>query len=71
MAALPPGSTTLAGPPTGTVAVSTPAGAPDPLSYRIAVADFGRPARVYYFGDRTIMIWNKNLLADLGAPLTQ
>ena len=52
-------------------AVSTPAGAPDPLSYRIAVADFGRPARVYYFGDRTIMIWDKNLLADLGAPRTQ
>ena len=52
-------------------AVSTPAGAPDPLSYRIAVADFGRPARVYHFGDRTIMIWDKNLLADLGAPRTQ
>jgi hypothetical protein len=52
-------------------AVSTPAAAPDPLSYRIAVADFGRPARVYHFGDRTIMIWDKNLLADLGAPRSQ
>jgi hypothetical protein len=52
-------------------AVSTPAGAPDPLTYPIAVADFGRPARVYHFGDRTIMIWHKNLLADLGAPRTQ
>jgi hypothetical protein len=52
-------------------AVTTPAGAPDPLSYRIAVADFGRPTRVYHFGDRIIMIWDKNLLADLGAPRTQ
>jgi hypothetical protein len=52
-------------------AVTTPAGAPDPLTYRIAVADFGRPARIYQFGGYTIMTWDKNLLADLGAPRTQ
>jgi len=51
--------------------VSTTGGGPDPVSYRIAVADFGRPARIYHFGDRTIMIWDKNLLADLGASRTQ
>jgi len=51
--------------------VSTAGGGPDPVTYRIAVADFGRPARVYQFGDQTIMIWHKNLLADLGAPRTQ
>ena len=51
--------------------VSTTGDGPDPVSYRIAVADFGRPARIYHFGDRTIMIWDKNLLADLGASRTQ
>jgi hypothetical protein len=29
---------------------------------------FGPPARVYQFQQYTIMIWNKNLLTDLGAP---
>ena len=46
-------------------------GAIPAVSYRIAVADFGRPARIDHFGDDTIMIWDKNLLADLGAPRTQ
>ena len=46
-------------------------GAIPAVSYRVAVADFGRPARIYHFGDYTIMIWDKNLLADLGAPRTQ
>ena len=32
------------------------------------MADFGKPARVYHFRDYTIMIWDKNLLADLGQP---
>jgi hypothetical protein len=50
--------------------VSTTGGGPDPVSYRIAVADFGRPARIYYFGGHTIMIWDKNLLPNLGAPRT-
>jgi hypothetical protein len=51
--------------------VSTTGGGRDPVSYRIAVADFGRPVRIYYFGGHTIMIWDKNLLADLGASRTQ
>jgi hypothetical protein len=51
--------------------VSTTGGGPDPVTYRIAVADFGRPAQVYHFDDFTIMVWDKNLLADLGAPRTQ
>ena len=29
---------------------------------------FGRPAKVYQDGPYTIMVWNKNLLADLGRP---
>jgi hypothetical protein len=29
---------------------------------------FGPPARVYHDGPYTIMVWNKNLLADLGRP---
>ena len=29
---------------------------------------FGRPAKVYQYGPYTIMVWNKNLLADLGRP---
>jgi hypothetical protein len=33
-----------------------------------AIADFGKPAQVYHFRDYTIMIWDKNLLADLGQP---
>jgi len=41
------------------------------VPYRIAVADFGRPARIYRFRNYTIMIWDKNLLADLGAPRPQ
>jgi hypothetical protein len=29
---------------------------------------FGRPAKVYQYGPYTILVWNKNLLADLGRP---
>ena len=29
---------------------------------------FGRPARIYHDGPYTIMVWDKNLLADLGRP---
>ncbi len=29
---------------------------------------FGRPVRVYHDGPYTILVWNKNLLADLGRP---
>ena len=32
------------------------------------VKAFGRPARTYHEGPYTIMVWNKNLLADLGQP---
>ena len=32
------------------------------------VKAFGRPARTYHDGPYTIMVWNKNLLADLGRP---
>jgi len=34
-------------------------------------AAFGQPVRIYYVGIYTIMVWNKNLLADLvhGGPL--
>jgi hypothetical protein len=41
------------------------------VPYPIAVADFGRPVRIYHFRDYTIMIWDKNLLADLGASRSQ
>jgi hypothetical protein len=41
------------------------------VPYHIAVADFGRPARICHFRGYTIMIWDKNLLADLGAPGSQ
>ena len=41
------------------------------IPYPIAVADFGRPVRIYHYRDYTIMIWDKNLLADLGAPRSQ
>jgi len=30
---------------------------------------FGRPARVYHFQTYTVMIWNKNILRDLGPPV--
>ena len=32
------------------------------------VKAFGQPARTYHDGPYTIMVWNKNLLADLGLP---
>ena len=32
---------------------------------------FGRPAETYHDGPYTIMVWNKNLLADLGRPPKQ
>jgi hypothetical protein len=34
-----------------------------------ARAAFGPPARVYHFRDYTIMVWNKNLLRQLGPPV--
>jgi hypothetical protein len=43
-------------------------GANSYISYRKVVADFGPPERIYRFRDYTIMVWDKNLLADLSAP---
>ena len=34
-----------------------------------ARAAFGPPARVYHFRDYTILVWNKNLLRQLGPPV--
>lgn len=34
-----------------------------------ARAAFGAPARVYHFQNYTIMVWNKNLLRELGHPV--
>ena len=34
-----------------------------------AVLAFGRPAKVYHFQIYTIMVWNKNILRDLGLPI--
>ena len=28
---------------------------------------FGQPLRIYYVGSYTVLVWNKNLLAQLGA----
>ena len=38
-------------------------------SRKAAVADFGKPWRVYHAGPYTILRWRKNLLRDLG-PVT-
>jgi hypothetical protein len=52
-----------------TFVVSTGAnGANSYVSHRTVVDDFGPPARIYRFRGYMIMVWNKNLLADLGAP---
>jgi hypothetical protein len=32
---------------------------------------FGRPAKIYHDGPYTILVWNKNLLTDLGRPAKQ
>ena len=37
------------------------------VSYRKVLDDFGPPARIYRFRGYTIMVWDKNLLAGLGA----
>jgi hypothetical protein len=35
-----------------------------------AARAFGRPARVYHFQIYTIMVWNKNILSELGRPVS-
>jgi hypothetical protein len=41
----------------------------DAVSPARAALAFGRPARVYHFGVYTILVWNKNILRDLGRPI--
>jgi len=41
----------------------------DVVSPARATLAFGRPARVYHFGVYTILVWNKNILRDLGRPI--
>jgi hypothetical protein len=41
----------------------------DTVSPARAALAFGRPARVYHFGVYTILVWNKNILRDLGRPI--
>jgi hypothetical protein len=40
------------------------------IPYREIVALAGRPAHTYHYKTYTIMVWNHNLLADLGGPPT-
>jgi hypothetical protein len=41
----------------------------DDITPARATLAFGRPARVYHFQIYTIMVWNKNILRDLGPPV--
>jgi hypothetical protein len=34
------------------------------------IATFGQPARVYRYQDYTIMVWHRNLLSELGRPVS-
>ena len=43
-------------------------GYPGFTSKRAVLATFGRPAHTYHFGIYTVLIWHKNLLADLPPP---
>ena len=47
---------------------SADAGRADDIPYRDIVALAGPPAQTYHYKTFTIMVWNKNLLADLGHP---
>jgi hypothetical protein len=42
--------------------------APSPIPYRDILALAGPPAHTYHYQTFTIMVWNHNLLADLGSP---
>jgi hypothetical protein len=33
------------------------------------VATFGQPAKTYHYQQYTILVWNKNLLADMATPV--
>ena len=41
----------------------------DVVSPARAALAFGRPARVYHFGVYTILVWNRNILRNLGRPI--
>lgn len=41
---------------------------PEIIPYGDILAAFGQPAKTYHDGPYTIMVWNKNLLDDLGRP---
>jgi hypothetical protein len=47
------------------LAPSTPGRAPFPWVADVR-ATFGQPARIYYVGIYTVLVWNKNLLTELG-----
>jgi hypothetical protein len=47
--------------------VSTPGDSVTPARAMLAL---GRPSRVYHFQIYTIMVWNKNILRDLGRPVS-
>jgi hypothetical protein len=38
---------------------------PGGLAEKPVLATFGPPARIYHDGVYTVLVWNKNLLADL------
>ena len=42
------------------------AGYPGFTNERATLATFGKPARTYHVGSYTILVWNKNLLSELG-----
>ena len=41
---------------------------PPPIPRRDILALAGPPARTYHYKTFTVMVWNHNLLADLGTP---
>jgi hypothetical protein len=43
-------------------------GYPGFTSRQAALATFGQPARTYHVGSYTILVWNRNLLGELGVP---
>ena len=38
------------------------------IPYRDIVGTFGRPVQTYHYGPYTILVWHKNLLAELSGP---
>jgi hypothetical protein len=40
------------------------AGVTYPWTYAVRAA-FGQPARIYYAGGYTVLVWNRNLLSEL------